>query len=358
MKPHLQVLDGFRGVAALCVVIFHLGELTHDPAKVLLGHAYLAVDFFFCLSGYVIGYAYDDRRDRMSIRQFFTARLIRLHPLVILGLLLGLVSYVLDPFAKAQVAPAWMLAASALGGALLVPTWGLPERWNAYLSLNSPSWSLMFEYIANIAFALLLWRLERRALATITAMAAAALVATAWYNGSLQTGWAWDTIQFGLVRVSFSFAMGLLLFRCGARLRSPFGFASLSAVLVALFLMPFGPYNWQFEAAAVVVAFPLIIAFGAGCETTSRMARACALLGRLSYPLYILHYPFVHVFGNYHWTHGFSPTILPWAIAGTTLFLVAFAYAALVLYDEPVRAWLRGRHRPAQPGALAASQLL
>lgn len=357
MKPHLQVLDGFRGVAALCVVIFHLGELTHDPTKMLLGHAYLAVDFFFCLSGYVIGYAYDDRRDRMSIRQFFAARLIRLHPLVILGLLLGLASYVFDPFAKAQVAPAWMLAASALGGALLIPTWGLPERWNAYLSLNSPSWSLMFEYIANIAFALLLWRLERRALAVITAIAAATLVATAWRFGGLQAGWAWDTIQVGLVRVSFSFAMGLLLFRCSPKLKSPFGFATLSAALVALFLMPFGPYNWQFEAAAVVVAFPLIIALGAACETANRTARVCALLGRLSYPLYILHYPFVHVFGNYHWTRGFSPTILPWAVAGTTLFLVAFAYAALVLYDEPARAWLRGRHQPARPAALAAGQL-
>jgi hypothetical protein len=90
-KEHFEVLDGLRGTAAMLVVLFHIQGITvmWDASKVILHHAVLAVDFFFLLSGFVIGYAYDDRWDRMSVRHFLTLRLIRLHPLVILGVVLG-----------------------------------------------------------------------------------------------------------------------------------------------------------------------------------------------------------------------------------------------------------------------------
>lgn len=355
MKQHLAVLDGFRGVAALSVVIFHLAELTDDPSKIIFGHAYLAVDLFFCLSGYVLGYAYDDRQGRMRIRDFLTARAIRLHPLVVIGLLLGLASYVLDPFAKAQVAPAWMIAASTIGGLLLIPTWPLPERWNTYLSLNSPSWTLMFEYLASIAFALLLWRMDRRVLAGVTAIAAGALIFAASRNGNLSTGWAWDTIHYGFARMAFSFCMGLLLFRWRVALRTPLGFVALSAAMVVLFMIPFDPKNWVYDAAVVVLGFPLIIALGAGARVSGGVERLCGVLGRLSYPLYILHYPFIHVYGNYHWTRGISPAALPYVMAGMTLFLVGFSWAMLVFYDEPLRRWLSARRRRKPVPAIAAA---
>lgn len=61
-KKHFKILDGLRGVAALAVVIFHFMEWVYpNPSKNFIGHGFLAVDFFFCLSGFVIGYAYDDR---------------------------------------------------------------------------------------------------------------------------------------------------------------------------------------------------------------------------------------------------------------------------------------------------------
>ena len=68
-KPHYDILDGLRGVAALLVVVFHLCE-AHATSHFdqLLNHGYLAVDFFFALSGFVIGYAYDDRWGR-SVRR-------------------------------------------------------------------------------------------------------------------------------------------------------------------------------------------------------------------------------------------------------------------------------------------------
>src|SRR5690349_1844159 len=93
-KPHYPILDGLRGVAAITVVIFHIFE-AHAPShfEQVINHGYLAVDFFFALSGYVIGYAYDDRWNSMSIGSFFKRRLIRLHPMVVMGMLIGAVFF-------------------------------------------------------------------------------------------------------------------------------------------------------------------------------------------------------------------------------------------------------------------------
>ena len=99
-KPHFVVLDGLRGVAALLVVIFHfLERLNPGHSTMWMGHGFLAVDFFFCLSGFVIGYAYDDRIAQMGLGSFLKARLIRLHPMVVFGSVLGLVAYYANPFA-------------------------------------------------------------------------------------------------------------------------------------------------------------------------------------------------------------------------------------------------------------------
>ena len=85
-KPHFENLDGLRGVAALAVVIFHFMEIAvPNPNNNFIAHAYLAVDFFFCLSGFVIAYAYDDKMAAIGIGQFLKRRFIRLHPLVIIG---------------------------------------------------------------------------------------------------------------------------------------------------------------------------------------------------------------------------------------------------------------------------------
>ena len=89
-KPRFEILDGLRGVAAMIVVIFHLFETySPGPSEQIINHGYLAVDFFFVLSGFVIGYAYDDRWGAMSTWDFFKRRLIRLQPMVILGTLIG-----------------------------------------------------------------------------------------------------------------------------------------------------------------------------------------------------------------------------------------------------------------------------
>jgi peptidoglycan/LPS O-acetylase OafA/YrhL len=98
-KQHFDILDGLRGIAALSVVVFHFTEFIYpNSSENFIGHGFLAVDFFFCLSGFVIGYAYDDRIGKMGVLEFFKSRIIRLHPLVILGSVLGLLGFLFDPF--------------------------------------------------------------------------------------------------------------------------------------------------------------------------------------------------------------------------------------------------------------------
>ena len=151
-KQHFEVLDGLRGTAALLVVLFHIQGITvgWQGARILLHHGPLAVDFFFMLSGLVIGYAYDDRWPKMRARHFFLLRLIRLHPLVVLGVLLGCASYLLDPFSgRAQTAPIFAVLVALGMGLLLLPTWPLPNRFGDTHTLNGPCWSLFQEYLGN-----------------------------------------------------------------------------------------------------------------------------------------------------------------------------------------------------------------
>ena len=93
-KSHYDILDGLCGVAAIMVVWFHIFEAyatSHLDQNI--NHGYLAVDFFFILSGFVIGYAYDDRWGKMGIKEFIKRRVIRLHPMVVMGAIIGAVMF-------------------------------------------------------------------------------------------------------------------------------------------------------------------------------------------------------------------------------------------------------------------------
>lgn len=179
-REHFDVLDGLRGSAAIAVVVFHIQGITvgWEGARVILHHAPLAVDFFFALSGFVIAYAYDHRRDELTTRAFLRLRLIRLHPLVVLGVLLGFASYVLDPFVgAAQDAPTRSILIALALGLTLLPSPTLPNRWTDTHPLNGPCWSLLQEYIGNIAYAVVLRHLATRMLGLIAVVSGIGLVA-------------------------------------------------------------------------------------------------------------------------------------------------------------------------------------
>lgn len=314
-KPHYEILDGLRGVAAAMVVAFHLLE-AHSGGNHLnqiINHGYLAVDFFFMLSGFVIGYAYDDRWNRMSTGTFFKRRLIRLQPMVIMGSIVGAALFW---FQDAPCYPA-MEGVSA-GAVLLVMLLGctllpLPLKWDVrgwmeMHPLNGPAWSLYYEYIGNILYALFIRKFSKTALTVLVAIAACftvhrCLTAPA---GDIVGGWAlnWEQQYVGLVRLMYPFFGGLLLSRLGWLIRTrknAFGWCSLMiiAVLSAPRIGGEDGYwmNGLYEAFCIICIFPVIVSMGAGGRITGkRSAAVCKFLGDISYPVYITHYPLVYIY--------------------------------------------------------------
>ncbi|WP_300812845.1 acyltransferase [uncultured Bacteroides sp.] len=359
-KPHYDILDGLRGVAALLVIWYHVFEaFATSPLDQGFNHGYLAVDFFFVLSGFVVGYAYDDRWKRMRMRDFFKRRLIRLHPMVVMGALLGVVTFVVQGCVKWDGTPVpfshVMLA--MLLGLFLIPALpgSAPEvRGNGEMfPLNGPSWSLFFEYIGNLLYALFLHRLSTRALAVLVAVAGAGLASFALFNlsgfGHLGVGWSLldYNLPGGLLRMTFSFSAGLLMSRVfrPVHIRGTFWWCSLG-VAVLLCIPHLGAdgtlwHNGLYDSLCTLFFFPLLVWLGASGRTTDRgSTRICKFLGDISYPLYIIHYPFMYLFYAWVWREGLSfSQAWPMAVA-VFVGSILLAWLCLKLYDGPVRRWL------------------
>jgi peptidoglycan/LPS O-acetylase OafA/YrhL len=346
-KQHFEILDGLRGIAALCVVIFHFMEIVYsDYSKNFIGNGFLAVDFFFCLSGFVIGYAYDNRIAKMGLGEFFTSRVIRLHPLVIFGSVLGLMGLMLTPFDTQGVAMnAFETTLLFLSSIFLIPFPIMQERFFNLFSLNAPAWSLFWEYAANILYAFVLYKLARRYLVVLTILAAVALCYVGFRAGNLMGGWGKDSFWDGLARISYSFLAGLLVFRFNLIIKNRLGFIGLSILLLAALLMPYFKWNWLAEVLVVLFYFPLLIALGAGAQLTPGIRKSCVFSGQISYPLYMTHYAFIWIFFSYYNTYKPGTTLLTVVITGGTLLLVGVAYLTMVFYDIPVRKYLNSRRK-------------
>ena len=236
-KPRYEILDGLRGVASVLVVLFHLLETySKGPAYQIINHGYLAVDFFFVLSGFVIGYAYDDRWDKMTTWGCFKRRLVRLQPMVIMGTVIGACLYCFgqcEGFGLIGNVAGWKVALAFVMGILMIPC-GMKmdiRGWGEMNSFNGPNWSLTWEYVANILYAFVFRRLGKIALAVLTAAAAFCTLDLClnWNVFGLLTeardpqmytvigGWSLtsEQVYVGLTRLFYPFLSGLLISRIG-----------------------------------------------------------------------------------------------------------------------------------------------
>jgi peptidoglycan/LPS O-acetylase OafA/YrhL len=342
MKPHYPILDGLRGTAAILVVIFHLLEANFPVfANHPMHHGYLAVDFFYLLSGFVVGYAYDDRWGTMSIKDFFKIRLIRLHPLVILGALIGAIGFWIDPYTNGfEAVGLFKLIGVTLISFTLLPSPDI-RGWGETHSLDGPAWSLFQEYIANLIYALFNRKMSHLILTIIVIISGIALTATAVWHGDVATGWGYENFWIAIVRMMFPFFAGLLLFRAGKLIKIPMAYTVCSLLMIVLFFMPTFKFNGLYEAACIIIAFPIIVSAGAGGQIKGRWARLCKFSGEISYPLYITHYPFIYIYTA--WVYKEKPASQQIALVGCALFvfLIVLAYLSLKFYDEPIRAWLK-----------------
>ena len=362
-KQHFLILDALRGIASVVVVLMHAFEVYcgGDYHKLIINHGYLAVDFFFMLSGYVMAHAYDDRWNSMTLLDFAKRRLIRLHPLIIIGMVLGALLFYFQEssfFPKVAEATPWQLLLVLVIGITLIP---IPPSmdirgWNEMHPLNGPAWSLFFEYVANILHALILRRLPNAVLALLVLLAGYALVDLAVHgrSGDLIGGWSLEPeqLRIGFTRLLFPYMAGMLLRRVvSVSVKSKQNtFLAAGILLVAVLSVPrIGGYdhhwmNGLYESAVIILVFPLVIYLGAiGQVTGPRTTKACVFLGDISYPLYITHFPLMCVY--YAWVVNHSVPLNQgiWIILFLLVLSVATAFLWLRVYDIPVRKWLTKR---------------
>ena len=372
-KPRYEILDGLRGVAAVLVVAYHLFE-TYFEGKPdqPINHGYLAVDFFFVLSGFVIGYAYDDRWDQMSTWAFFKRRLIRLHPMVIFGTFFGALMFYFgscSTFPLINETPWYMVVLVMLWCFTLIP---LPNTmdirgWAETNPLNGPAWSLQWEYVANILYALFVRKFSKTALGICVAVFAAMtlmlcldidlfgfLEKRSWAQYTVVGGWSTtpDQLQVGLTRLLYPFFCGLLLSRMGKLIKVRGGFWWCSLMILVVLAMPWmglgteGEARWTnglYEAFAILVCFPFIVAIGAGSSVKGGKSEAInRFLGDISSPLYITHYPLIYTQMSWVDSHKDAPLSMHIFVA-VCIFVLAIllAYGSYRLYDLPVREWLK-----------------
>lgn len=356
-KPHYPILDGLRGIAAIIVVTFHLAEpFSTSNLDKFVNHGYLAVDFFFLLSGFVMGYAYDDRWHKMTVGGFFKRRIVRLQPMVVLGMTLGAIGFYFTDstlWPLIHTVPVWkMLLVLLIGYTILPIPLSLDIRgWQEMHPMNSVGWSLFFEYIANILYAVWIRKFSKTVLSILVGIAAIALVHLAITNGDVSGGWTLNVeqVRIGFTRVMFPFFAGLLLSRIAkpTRIKNAFLWCSL-LVAIVLYMPRIGgaEHVWMngiYDSVCIIIIFPLIVYLGAsGVMQTQKENRICKFLGDISYPIYLVHYPIVYFYVA--WISNNKGITIGQAWPYALLILIGsiiLAYTTLKWYDEPVRKWLR-----------------
>ncbi len=366
-KPHYPILDGLRGVAAFTVVAFHIME-AHSTSHLdqIINHGYLAVDFFFLLSGFVIGYAYDDRWNKLTNGGFFKRRLVRLQPMVVMGMIVGAVCFYFQASALwpmiATISVWRMLLVMLIGFTLIpVPTSMDIRGWHEMHPLNGPGWSLFFEYVANILYGLFVRKFSKSALTILVIIAGVVLVqyAVTSKTGDIIGGWSLDPdqLQIGFTRVMFPFFAGLLLSRTikTANIKNAFFWSSLLLLLVLAIPRIGGAQhlwvNGLYDSLSIIIMFPLIVYIGAsGNFKHTSSAKLCKFFGDISYPIYITHYPLIYIYTAWVAAHHVVSRGAD-IFYGVLTFMsaVVMAYLLLKFYDEPVRRWLTKRMQIGKP---------
>lgn len=348
-QTKFATLDVMRGLAAIAVMALHLNFTPGVPGR--MSSAHLSVDLFFIISGFVIAHAYSERLTAgMSWTEFMLVRLVRLYPLYLAGLALGLLWRI---SALALHQPAAMTAVD-IGRAAILGLAFLPAPSNGASTdawpLNPVFWSLFFEIIVNLGAALVWRRLTGLALGLIVLLGATALSAVAMTLGSLQHGYQFHELWAGLARATFSFFAGVAIFRLGERAMAPKLPPIVAVALIAAILLCPVSHGVRaaFDLAAVLIAFPLLVA-AARNNPGPIMTRLFGALGAASYAIYTLHRPLIGVADVFK-----DALALPRPLYAMGFMVMVIVGSIVVdrVYDLPARRWLKA-HLDTERGALA-----
>jgi peptidoglycan/LPS O-acetylase OafA/YrhL len=334
----------------------------HAPAYLNLraGHdTTLGVDFFFCLSGFVIAFSYERRLAlSLTFKEFLRARLMRLYPIYLFGLVEGTLSFLLVmvkfPLSAAAIGKLFVLLILQL---LILPGFGV---WPSHLlfPLNFPAWSMFFELLVNIGFAAAMRKklASNKALATVYAVSLIMMIGvTTQYKGT-DVGWGLNAghLVGGAARVSLSFVAGVLIYRY-TRSKPQESFSPQKSILVsagivvALLLILQSPApllrTKLFQLLAISCLLPTTVYLGSRCKTSKRLTKVCVFLGEISFPLYLIHAPIMVLFDLPAAKEVLLriPALQTCVVPAVLLVAGTLSYFVLGLYDRPVRNYLRKR---------------
>lgn len=352
-----RTLDGLRGIAAVCVSAHHLPSLIGSP---VFGGSYLAVDLFFLMSGFVISHAYDDKlRQGLGTAGFMQIRLIRLYPLYAIGTGMLILWLAMAVATGHSIYWSWRSLLVAVPLALLIlpapPLHG--TRSTDLLFLNQPAWSLFWELAINLIYALLFRPLQRRGVVpAIVLLSAVAVAILALSNGKLDQGALWLDAAGGAVRVSFSFFLGVLLFRLHRQGRLPKPQLPVWCVLLVSIpiLIVSGEGYWRgvYDLICVLILFPLLVIAAIANEPKSRgMVNFCIASGAISYALYVIHIPIEMSVGSILEKAHIGSVALYQEIVSLVVAIAVAGFLARFV-DPPLRSalkrWASRKPRPAR----------
>ena len=341
-------LDAMRGVAAIGVALMHWAKIGDHH---WLPSAYLAVDLFFGLSGFVIAHAYDHRiAAGLGTPRFMAIRVIRLYPLYVLGTLVS-VAMVVTGLDASWTSTGFRLALIFAFLMLPMPMPGgepIDDHGTLY-PLNDPAWSLLFELLANLVFVIVHRWLTARVLVAILLVAALALLVTTQQAQSMERGWAWDGFGVASARVAFSFPLGVLVYRAHRdgklpRWRAP-SWAILAGILAVMAMPAAGlPHEAARDVGVVLLGLPLLLVLGVNAAEAPATARLFDWLGEISYPLYVTHGPLMALVFAVAAARGVRTEAIPTALlVGLLFLLIALCHPLSRRFDTPARRWLTQR---------------
>ncbi len=301
-------MDGLRGLAAMAVVMGHSSFI----AELTVPNAQSAVDLFFILSGFVIGFSYDEKLSRgMSAGQFGLRRFIRLYPMLLIGTVGGIAIAVIHNLTNLDHAypPISILISGGLS-ILVLPYLGQGIPTNTVFSFNAPIWSLFFEIWANVAYAIFQRWLSIPVLMTLTIGALIVIGIMGPLGGAEK-----DTMVSGIPRVIAGFFGGLLLYKLWISGRVPQirgNLVTLGIIIFALFLSPIAITGWFFIP---VFALLCLIVLASANAAPSRLDNFSSIMGEASYPIYLVHWLTLYFvtflgkklgLGEFIWIAGFA----------------------------------------------------
>lgn len=294
----MQHLTALRGISAFFIVLYHikphLAPFLFGWAMALLNNAYLAVDFFFVLSGFILSYNYESilaRFDSEQIKSFIVKRIARIYPLHLLILL----SYILIPLAHLATGRSFdseerYALDNFLFNVLLIQNWGFTNGggWNV------PSWSISTELLAYLTFPFVVAALAGRALYLKAVFVAALYIITIGFfytNGAENIG---EFIAaFGFIRCLLGFYFGYLIHCVFERYKAVDAvrrFAMITLLFIAGLVWFFGDIQNYFYVNAVIALIVYVLITNKEKHNKIFEMPVFMYLGKVSYSLYMVHY--------------------------------------------------------------------